>query len=148
LHTPFGREKITLIWDNLPSHKFKAMKASIATKTGWLRAERLPGYAHDINRSSRCGATPNRLSWPTSAPTHIEKAHAAAESDLQHVGSSYDLCFTSSPTPAFPMTARQPITETSLGETGRHPRSTRSTAATNSGTRDIRVANKSVSSFA
>ena len=30
LHTHFGGDKITLIWDNLPSHKSKAMTAWIS----------------------------------------------------------------------------------------------------------------------
>jgi len=41
--------KVALIWDNLPSHKSKAMTAWLATQARWLRAERLPGYAHDLN---------------------------------------------------------------------------------------------------
>ena len=52
LHEHFGGANVTLIWDNLPSHKSKAMKAWLATQASWLQAERLPGYAHD--------AQPNR----------------------------------------------------------------------------------------
>jgi transposase len=49
LHQHFTGAKITLIWDNLPSHKSRAMKAWLATQASWLQAERLPGYAHDLN---------------------------------------------------------------------------------------------------
>lgn len=49
LHTHFGADKITLIWDNLPSHKSKAMTAWINSQRHWLTVERLPGYAHDLN---------------------------------------------------------------------------------------------------
>jgi transposase len=49
LHAHFAGEKITLIWDNLPSHKSRQMTAWIATQSDWLRVERLPGYAHDLN---------------------------------------------------------------------------------------------------
>jgi transposase len=38
-----------LIWDGLPSHRSRRMTAWIATQRHWLRVERLPGYAHDID---------------------------------------------------------------------------------------------------
>ncbi|WP_180276470.1 transposase, partial [Mycobacterium ostraviense] len=49
LHHHFGANKITLIWDNLPSHKSKAMTAWLQQQRHWLTVERLPGYAHDLN---------------------------------------------------------------------------------------------------
>ena len=49
LREHFAGGKITLIRDNLPVHKSRAMTAWIATQRRWLRAERLPGYAHDLN---------------------------------------------------------------------------------------------------
>jgi len=49
LHHHFAGANIILIWDNLPSHKSRAMKAWLAAQAGWLQAERLPGYAHDLN---------------------------------------------------------------------------------------------------
>src|SRR5437867_1446047 len=49
LHSHLAGGKITLIWDNLPAHKSRAMTAWLATQRRWLRAERLPGYAHDLN---------------------------------------------------------------------------------------------------
>jgi len=69
LHAHFGADQITLIWDNLSSHKSKQMKAWIAGQRSWLVVERLPGYAHDINPSRWSGATSRQSSWPTFAPT-------------------------------------------------------------------------------
>jgi DDE superfamily endonuclease len=52
LRQHFAGAQVTLIWDNLPSHKSKAMTAWIASQASWLEAERLPGYAHDLNLPS------------------------------------------------------------------------------------------------
>jgi hypothetical protein len=49
LHQHFAGANIILIWDNLPSHKSRAMKAWLTAQASWLQAERLPGYAHDLN---------------------------------------------------------------------------------------------------
>jgi transposase len=42
-------DKATLIWDGLPSHRSRAMRAFLATQRPWLVVERLPAYAPDLN---------------------------------------------------------------------------------------------------
>jgi transposase len=101
LHHHFGGEKITLIWDNLPWHKSKAMKAWIATQSGWLRVERLPGYAHDINPIEQVWATSNRSSWPTSARTPSTKPTPRPSPDCSASAPATTCASPSSPTPAF-----------------------------------------------
>ena len=49
LHGHLNGDKVTIIWDGLPSHRSKAMKAFVASQRSWLVVERLPGYAHDLN---------------------------------------------------------------------------------------------------
>lgn len=93
LHRHFGGEKITLIWDNLPSHKSKQMKAWIAAQRHWLRVERLPGYAHDLNPIEMVWGNVKTVELANLCPDTIDEAHAAAESGLNRVGTSYDLCF-------------------------------------------------------
>jgi putative transposase len=70
-------DPVTLIWDGLPSHRSKAMKAWLAGQRHWLTVEPLPGYAYDRNPTSTpwnsCGATSKRPNWPTSAPTPSTK---------------------------------------------------------------------------
>jgi transposase len=44
-----GGEKATLLWDGLPAHRSRAMRAWLATHRHWLVVERLPGYAPDLN---------------------------------------------------------------------------------------------------
>ncbi|MEV0053209.1 transposase [Saccharopolyspora shandongensis] len=45
LHDHLGGQPVTLIWDGLPAHHSKDMKAWLATQRHWLVTEQLPGYA-------------------------------------------------------------------------------------------------------
>ena len=47
----------TVIWDNLPSHHSRVMRAWLDTQRHWLHVEYLPGYAHDLD--------PVEGLWPT-----------------------------------------------------------------------------------
>jgi transposase len=93
LHEHFGANKLTVIWDRLPSHKSTAMKAWIATQRHWLVVEQLPGYAHDINPIEMLWGNVKQVELANLCPETIDEAHAAAESGLNRVGSNYDLCF-------------------------------------------------------
>ena len=42
-------QKVTLLWDGLPSHRSRVMQAFIASQRGWLVVEHLPGYAPELN---------------------------------------------------------------------------------------------------
>ena len=44
-----GGEKATLLWDGLPAHRSRAMRAWLNTQRHWLVVERLPAYAPDLN---------------------------------------------------------------------------------------------------
>lgn len=41
--------KVILIWDGLPAHRSRLMSDYLRTQRDWLRVERLPGYAPDLN---------------------------------------------------------------------------------------------------
>src|SRR4051795_10905558 len=45
---------IVLVWENLNTHASQAMAEIVAARP-WLTVFRLPPYAHELNRSSRCG---------------------------------------------------------------------------------------------
>ena len=49
LHRHLDGDKVTLIWDGLPSHRSIAMQAFLKRQRRWLVVERLPGYAPDLN---------------------------------------------------------------------------------------------------
>jgi DDE superfamily endonuclease len=48
-HRFLGGEKATLLWDGLPAHRSRAMRAWLATQRSWLVVERLPAYAPELN---------------------------------------------------------------------------------------------------
>jgi hypothetical protein len=49
-----GGEKATLLWDGLPAHRSRAMRAWLGTQRS-LVVERLPAYAPELNRWRVCG---------------------------------------------------------------------------------------------
>ncbi len=49
LKRSLGRRKVTLIWDGLPAHRSRLMMDYLHSQRHWLRVERLPGYAPDLN---------------------------------------------------------------------------------------------------
>jgi transposase len=50
LRTHLGRDaKVTLLWDGLPSHRSRDMTRFTAECRSWLRVERLPAYAPELN---------------------------------------------------------------------------------------------------
>ena len=69
LHDELGGAKVTLIWDGLPSHRSRKMQTHIRAQRRWLVAERLPGYAPDLNPVEGLWGNVKGSSWPTCAPT-------------------------------------------------------------------------------
>jgi transposase len=43
------RRPVILIWDGLPAHRNRVMRAYLARQHAWLTVERLPGYAPELN---------------------------------------------------------------------------------------------------
>ena len=71
--------KATLLWDGLPAHRSRAMRAWLVTQRHWLVTERLPAYAPELNPveglwSSLKAVELANLTSPTLAEV-IDKAH-------------------------------------------------------------------------
>jgi DDE superfamily endonuclease len=49
LRQALGGQKATLLWDGLPAHRSRAMRAWLRRQRHWLVVEPLPGYAPDLN---------------------------------------------------------------------------------------------------
>lgn len=92
LHEHFDGAKVTLIWDGLPSHRSKQMKAWITGQRRWLRVEQLPGYAHDLNPIEMVWGNIKQVDLANLCPDTIDEAHQAAANGLERVGNDYDLC--------------------------------------------------------
>lgn len=48
-HRYLDGDKVTLIWDGLPSQRSLAVQHFIEKQRKWLVVERLPAYASDLN---------------------------------------------------------------------------------------------------
>ena len=78
-----GGEKATLLWDGLPAHRSRAMRAWLETQRSWLVVERLPAYAPELNPveglwSSVKAVELANLATPTLAEV-IDQAHKGIE---------------------------------------------------------------------
>ncbi len=93
LHDQLEGDKVTLIWDGLPSHRSKKMKAWIATQRSWLVVEQLPGYAHDINPIEQVWGSLKNKELANLCPDTIDEAAAVADAGLDRIGSDTDMCF-------------------------------------------------------
>jgi putative transposase len=93
LHTHFVDQKVTLIWDGLPSHRSKKMKTWVAAQRRWLTVEQLPGYAHDLNPVELVWSSLKGRELANLCPDTIDEARDAADAGLTRIGSSYQLCF-------------------------------------------------------
>lgn len=49
LKREFRSARCILVWDGLPAHKSKVMKAFVAAQRSWLSVVMLPGYCPDLN---------------------------------------------------------------------------------------------------
>jgi hypothetical protein len=49
LRRHFRRQRVLLLWDGLMSHRSRAMTAYLEAQRAWLRVERMPAYAPELN---------------------------------------------------------------------------------------------------
>ena len=84
---------MVVLWDGLPAHRSRRMIDWIHDQRSWLSVERLPAYAPELNPTEQVFGNLKSTELANLCPDTIDQAHAAAESGLQRVGTSYDLCF-------------------------------------------------------
>jgi putative transposase len=92
-HTHFAGEKVTLIWDGLPSHKSKAMLEWITTQRSWLVVERLPGYAPELNPVELVWGNVKASELANLCPDTIDDAEVVADAALERIGNNEQMCF-------------------------------------------------------
>jgi transposase len=94
LHEQLGEgEKVTLIWDGLPSHRSKFMKSWIRTQRHWLVVEQLPGYAHDLNPTEQVWANAKGTDLANLCANDLDEVAEAASSALSRIDTDEQLCF-------------------------------------------------------
>jgi transposase len=92
VHGHLDGGKVTLIWDGLPSHRSRRMKAWLATQRRWLVVEQLPGYGHDLNPIEQVWGSLKNKDLANLCPDTIEEAAVVAETGLNRIGSDTELC--------------------------------------------------------
>lgn len=93
LHRHLDGDKVTLIWDGLPSHRSRAMKAFIAKQRSWLVVEPLPPYAYDLNPVEQVWGNLKGTELANLCPDTISEAAEIVDAGLCRIGSEAQLCF-------------------------------------------------------
>lgn len=84
---------VVLIWDGLPSHRSRAMRAWLVEQRHWLTVEPLPGYAHDLNPVEQAWGTLKSRELANLCADTIDQVAEAAQDGLDRISSDARLCF-------------------------------------------------------
>jgi len=84
---------VTLIWDGLPSHRSKKMKAYLASQRRWLVVERLPGYAPELNPVEKLWANFKGGELANLCADTLDGPIRAARQGVQRIGDDEELLF-------------------------------------------------------
>ncbi len=93
VHAHEQHRRIILIWDGLPSHHSRRMLDWLADQRAWLRAERLPGYAPDLNPIEQVWGNVKSHELANLCADTIGEVSDAAEDGLDRISSDAALCF-------------------------------------------------------
>jgi transposase len=85
--------KCILIWDGLPAHKSKEMKAYLSGQHKWLRIEVLPGYAPDINPVEMVWGNVKGRELANLCPDDFAEVGEALKLGLTRVGARQELAY-------------------------------------------------------
>ena len=87
----YAGQRVVLIWDGLSSHWSTRMRAYLDSQRGWLRAERLPAYAPELNPVEYLWANLKDLELANLPTTTLAEVADAADHGIQRVCNSEDL---------------------------------------------------------
>lgn len=93
LHRHLDRDKVTLIWDGLPSHRSRAMQRFLREQRKWLVVERLPAYAPDLNPVEQVWGNLKNTELANLCPNTIEDAQEMVDQGLCRIGGEAKLAF-------------------------------------------------------
>jgi transposase len=93
VHQHEQHRRIILIWDGLPSHRSRRMLDWLADQRAWLSAERLPGYAPDLNPIEQVWGNVKSQELANLCADTIGEVADAAEDGLDRISSDAPLCF-------------------------------------------------------
>jgi transposase len=87
------RRPILLIWDGLPSHRSRRMLEWVAGQHEWLRIERLPGYAPEVNPIEQVWGNVKSTELANLCSDSISDVATIADEGLDRIGRDAELCF-------------------------------------------------------
>jgi transposase len=87
------RRPLLLIWDGLPSHRSRRMLDWVSCQRDWLRVERLPGYAPDVNPIEQVWGNLKSTELANLCSDSIGEVEDIAEDGLHRIGTDVELCF-------------------------------------------------------
>lgn len=87
------QRSILLIWDGLPSHRSRRMLDWVADQRAWLRIERLPGYAPDLNPIEQVWGNVKSHELANLCADTIDEVSQAATDGLHRISADAPLCF-------------------------------------------------------
>jgi DDE superfamily endonuclease len=87
------QRQLLLIWDGLPSHRSRRMLDWVASQRDWLRIERLPGYAPELNPIEQVWGNLKSTELANLCSDSIGEVEHFANDGLHRIGSDAELCF-------------------------------------------------------
>jgi hypothetical protein len=84
---------VTLVWDNLPAHHSRLMRAWLEGQHHWLAVEYLPGYAHDLDPVEGLWANLKDVELANLARDTIGEVLDAARHGIARVRQQHTLLF-------------------------------------------------------
>ena len=91
LATFYRGEQVVLLWDGLSSHWSKRMREHLAAQQHWLRVERLPAYAPDLNPVEGLWANLKALELANFAGDQVAEVADQAQCGIERVCAGQDL---------------------------------------------------------
>jgi len=88
-----GGQKATLVWDGLPAHRSKVMRAWLGRQRSWRVVERLPGYAPELNPTEALWSNLKGVELANLAGEGLAEVTAAAERGIQRIRGTPHLAF-------------------------------------------------------
>ena len=93
LHRHLDGDKVTLIWDGLPSHRSNDMQTIIKSQRNWLVVERLLAYAPDLNPVEQVWGNLKGGELANLCPDTIGEAEQIVDQGLCRIGYEPSLAF-------------------------------------------------------
>jgi DDE superfamily endonuclease len=110
-----GGEKATLLWDGLPAHRSRAMRAWLATQRHWLVVERLPAYAPELNPTEGLWSSLKAVELANLCGPTLAEVIAQAHLGIQRIRTTPHLATRSCAGRPVGLMSTQPDTQNPLG---------------------------------